>query len=1046
MSDTTQSTDLAAAAAPSSEPQTGAPPASQSTAAPAAEPQPSAAPDQPVTPATDPGPTATDPTLTIGYDGTLDLSTIVNELATPGLAGDTLTLTAAAAANGTIFVTKAGDLVYEPVAGGSTTGTPQSIGYDLTSAAAGGSTSGGSPVTVGYTITPASGGDTKAGGTPQTVGYTVGGAGTVPPGFATDAIIYTVTDQLGDTVQGTADITIDPGPIAANGSYVVGHNQTVDLTSYIKSLVTPGLPGDNETILATSVTGGTVRTIYGTGPTTMGASSERIDYTAPSAPTENSGAATGRAVAPYELSYTATDQYGDQSTAQVAITVDPGPTATDPTLTIGNSGSGLGTIDLTQTVGKLATPGLAGDTLTLTAASGGAYGGIVTGSNGDLLYVGKFGPATDQINYTVTDQLGDTVNGVANIRLDPGPTAANGTITVGDGQTTNLESYIQSLVTPGIAGDQETISSISTQSGTVVIKGGIGSPTGAGATQAVDYTAPASGSDKLTYTVTDQSGVQAAGTIGVTVDPGPFVTKATSFVVVGHDQTVDLAGYAQNLLSPGLSGDTVQLVSASAVNGQASIVNTKAGPELDYTAPASGSDIVTFAAVDQFVSSVATLTDGNTTTYVENDGTSAPASGALGIEVDPGPTTATATASVKLGQTLDLTNTILAGDKPGLVGDQLTITADGTLGTLGSVSLVNGDLTYAASGTGLANLAAGGSLADSFTYTVSDQYGDTAVGTVDLAVTNPNTAPTIVDGGPYGGSTIQGVAGPEQINAFGYNNTIYANGGSGTIDAGQGQATIYAGGGNLTLNLSGYYNVVFGGDGADSLSGSQGNSTVTLGNGGDNVELGGYGNVVTLGNGNDTIGAGAGSGTVTVGNGNDSITAAGYSNVFAVGSGNDQIVAGAGNATITGGGGSDIVQLQGNGNSVSLTGGNNTITGGQGSDTFDLTGGTSSLTLAGSNEMAFLNGANATINDLGSGLDVKIANGGNDVIQNFASDPSAFIDLVGGIGGYSAFSQVLAALTPDGHGGSMLALGGAGSIDFVGVNPSQLHASNFHFN
>jgi hypothetical protein len=39
--------------------------------------------------------------------------------------------------------------------------------------------------------------------------------------------------------------------------------------------------------------------------------------------------------------------------------------------------------------------------------------------------------------------------------------------------------------------------------------------------------------------------------------------------------------------------------------------------------------------------------------------------------------------------------------------------------------------------------------------------------------------------------------------------------------------------------------------------------------------------------------------------------------------------------------------------------------------------------------------------------------------------------------------QVLAALTSDGHGGSILELGSSGSIDFIGLAMNQLHASNF---
>lgn len=785
----------------------------------------------------DPGPTVTDPDLVIGQSGTLELSSIVNELATPGLSGDTLTLVSATAANGTIIVGKLGTIYYEPIS-----------------------------TTPGYSITTESG---------QASGDVVN-PGTLS--FSSDTITYTVSDQLGDTVQGTAEITVDPGPQVASGTYTVGHGQTANLTSYISSLITPGLKADVETVTSVTDIQGGVELSHGEGPGSKG--SYEVAYTAPKF---GNGS-------PDILTYTVTDQYGDTALANVAITIDPGPQATNPTLVIGSSKNGLGQIDLSQIVDKLATPGLSGDALTLVSASGGAYGGIVTNSSGDFVYQSKFGNATDTINYTVEDQYGDITNGTANILLDPGPAVANGTIIVGHGQTLNLNSYLQNLVTPGLPGDTDSIVSARAASGSVMETSFAFGNAQAIADEFI-YTPPASGSDTLSYTVADEYGTEATGTVAVTVDPGPITTPVS--------------------------------------------------------------------------------------------------------------------ATVQLGQSVDLTSSILAADEPGLAGDKLVIVSDNSSGTLGTVSLVNGDLVYSATGSGLASLAANGGAGDSFTYVVEDQNGDTATGTVNTAVTNPMT---VINGGPYGGSTIQGVDGTEQINASGYNNTINASGGSGTINAGQGQATINAGNGNLTINLNGYNNTVLGGDGNDTVSGSEGNTTVTLGNGNDIIQVAGYTNQITVGNGNDTI------------------------------------VAGAGNATVVGGSGTDTVQLQGYGNTVKFTGGNDTVSGGQGSDVFNLTGGSASLALYGSNEMVFLNGTNAAIDDQGSGVALKIASGGTDVIQNFASDPSGFVDLLGGVGGYSSSSQVLAALTPDSNGGSLLALGSSGSIDFAGVTASQLHAANFHIN
>jgi hypothetical protein len=96
--------------------------------------------------------------------------------------------------------------------------------------------------------------------------------------------------------------------------------------------------------------------------------------------------------------------------------------------------------------------------------------------------------------------------GKVNITVDPGPTAATGKDTVGHNKTVDLTSPI--------SGDTETLTTVSSASGSAVLSNGT-----------VSYTAPASGPDTLTHTVQDQYADQATGTVNITVDPGP--TAAT---------------------------------------------------------------------------------------------------------------------------------------------------------------------------------------------------------------------------------------------------------------------------------------------------------------------------------------------------------------------------------------------------------------------------------------------------------------------------------------------------------------------------------------
>ena len=80
----------------------------------------------------------------------------------------------------------------------------------------------------------------------------------------------------------------------------------------------------------------------------------------------------------------------------------------------------------------------------------------------------------------------------------------------------------------GISGDTETLTSVSATHGNAALGSG----------NAVTYTAPASGPDTISYTVSDQHGDTASGEIAVTVAAGS--TAANGAVTEGHGKTVSL--------------------------------------------------------------------------------------------------------------------------------------------------------------------------------------------------------------------------------------------------------------------------------------------------------------------------------------------------------------------------------------------------------------------------------------------------------------------------------------------------------------------------
>jgi len=96
--------------------------------------------------------------------------------------------------------------------------------------------------------------------------------------------------------------------------------------------------------------------------------------------------------------------------------------------------------------------------------------------------------------------------------------------------------------------------------------------------------------------------------------------------------------------------------------------------------------------------------------------------------------------------------------------------------------------------------------------------------------------------------------------------------------------------------------------------------------------------------------------------------------------------------------------------------------------------------------MVFLSSGNDTVTDTGQGMALNIGpTAGNDVLANFGADLThGVIDLLGGIGGYTTAQQAYNSLQPDQHGGALLSLGHAASLDITGVAASQLGVSNFH--
>ena len=170
--------------------------------------------------------------------------------------------------------------------------------------------------------------------------------------------------------------------------------------------------------------------------------------------------------------------------------------------------------------------------------------------------------------------------------------------------------------------------------------------------------------------------------------------------------------------------------------------------------------------------------------------------------------------------------------------------------------------------------------------------------------------------------------------------------------------------------------------------------------------------------------------------------------VIAAGNGSHRMTgAASGHTDISLGKGNNIITLSGSRNAVTLGSGSDVVRGGS-DDTISIAGsiaGNTRLAISGSDEMVFVGGGNVAIDDHAKGLTLSIGPTiGHAVIAGFASDPNGVIDLTGGLGGFTDTTMVLSALQSDGRGGTLLSFGKGQFLDFAGVAPGQLHATNFH--
>jgi large repetitive protein len=659
---------------------------------------------------TNPAPTAVNDAASTGEDTPVIIAVLPNDTDPDG---DTLTVTAATASNGTVIINANGTVTYTPNANFNGVDT---IVYTVSDGNGGFSTAAviatvnavnDAPVAVNDTArtnedTPVTvsvlSNDSDPDGDPLTVTAASAPNGTVvvnPDGTVvytpranftgTDVITYTISDGKGGTSTATITVTVDPvndPPVAVND--VATTNEDTPVTVSVLGNDTD-LDGDPLTVVSATAPKGTV-VINANGT---------ITYT----PNANFN---GTDTVTYQIS----DGKGGFSTATVTVTVVPvndAPVASPPLAPQANPDGAVVSVPVAGSFSDVD-----GDVLTYSAA--GLPAGLTINATTGVIS-GTIDRSASQLNggvYSVTVTASDGKGGTANTTFswtvtNPAPVAGNDVATTNEDTPVSVSVFVNDSDPDG---DPLTVMSASAPNGTVVINGD----------GTITYTPAANfnGTDTITYMISDGHGGVATATVTVTVaaandaptvvSPIPAQTGvdagAVSVPVAGNftDLDGDTLTFAASGLPLGLSINPVTGLITGTIDRSASQVNGGV-----YSVSVTASD-----------GNGGTVTSTFTWTVT-----------------NPGPTAADDVAATN--EDAPVLISVLANDTDP-DADPLTVTtATAPNGTV----VINGDgtITY----TPASNFNG----TDVITYTISDGQGGTSTATVTVTVAPANDAPTV---------------------------------------------------------------------------------------------------------------------------------------------------------------------------------------------------------------------------------------------------------------------------------------------------------------
>ena len=615
-----------------------------------------------------------------------------------------------------------------------------------------------------------------------------------------DSFTYKIRDGFGgfDTATVTINVT-NAAPDAVNDVYNMRAGQTLNIAA-------PGILGND-----TDADGDTLTVVEIIAAPSAGSLFPVTNGSFVYTPDENF-------VGQDSFTYKIRDGFGgfDTATVTINVTANTAPVAQDDTA--------VTTEDATlpiQIAALFNDSDPDGDAITVLSFTQGQHGTVTAGANLAYQPTDPNFNGTDSFTYTIIDAFGATATATVNVTVLPTNDApvANDDFVIID------EDAAPILISPlgndtDIDGDTLTLLSItSVANGTVQQNGN---------QVLYVPDANFNGSDQFTYQMFDQGGVVRTATVFITVNPAndePVAVDDVYSVRSGEVLEILAPGFLGNDADP--DGDAIALAAIidRPTNGTFSVSNSG---DFVYTPNAgfTGTDSFTYRIRDGFggfdtATVTINVTSGNTPPNAVDDNFSTQVDAEITIaiadllanDLDPGDTffftTAGAPVNGSLGQaggelfflptagfvgtasfeytiqdsngatdTATVSITVLPPPGPVAEDDSFNVVEDSANNTL--TIFVNDTVPTGTSidfGAGPANGTVSNFIGavrytpnadfsgfDSFTYTLTDAYGQSATATVTITVTESNDTPVLLDPGTFVGQEDGQIVG--QINAF----------------------------------------------------------------------------------------------------------------------------------------------------------------------------------------------------------------------------------------------------------------------------------------